>query len=131
MRIGANRGKSGERISLAAVLAVIALLVQALLPAAAMAAQAHGAQSIEICTSQGAKSVVIGADGKAHKSFMGLPCQDCLAMTAAMTVTPVLAVDPVAYVVTRIRHDHAADMGLAMARAPPRPPGQGPPAEIV
>lgn len=131
MRIGANRGKSVGRTSLAALLAVMALLVQALLPAAAMAAQAHGAQSIEICTSQGAQSVVIGADGRAHKAFMGLPCQDCLAMTVAMTVTPGLAVDRVAYVVARIRHDHAAELGLRLARAPPRPPGQGPPSETV
>lgn len=124
-----SRGR--ERTRLAALLAILALLVQALLPAAAMAAQAHGAVSIEICTDQGAKTVVIGADGKAHKAFMGLPCQDCLAMTMAATMAPDLAVQHVAYAAQRVVHAYEAERAVKLARAPPRPPGQGPPAETA
>jgi hypothetical protein len=124
---GAKRGVP----PLAALMAILALLTQALLPAAAMAAQAHGATQIEICTSQGATTVVVGADGKSHKAFMGLPCQDCLSVVAAATITPELAVEPIAYVVTRVRHSQAAELGVRLSRAPPRPPGQGPPSRIV
>ena len=126
-----HRGAKRGLTPFAALMAVIALLTQALLPAAAMAAQAHGATQIEICTSQGAKAVVIGADGKAHKAFMGLPCQDCLSVVAAATITPELAVEPIAYVVTRVRHSQAAELGVRLSRAPPRPPGQGPPSQTV
>ena len=116
-----------RRTRVCALLGVLAILVQALLPAAAMAAQAHGATAIEICTDQGARSVVIGADGKAHKSFLGLPCQDCLAAAMAAITTPDLAIQPVAYVTTRVEHAAAAVAPAPRARAPPRPPGQGPP----
>jgi hypothetical protein len=126
-----HRGAKRGRTPLAALMAIIALLTQALLPAAAMAAQAHGAAQIEICTSQGAATTVVGADGKAHKAFMGLPCQDCLSVAAAVTVTPELAVEPIAYVMTRVRHRQAADLGVSLSRAPPRPPGQGPPSQTV
>ncbi|HEX5378254.1 MAG TPA: DUF2946 domain-containing protein [Phenylobacterium sp.] len=126
-----HRGARSGRIPFAALLAVMALLVQALLPAAAMAAQASGATRIEICTAQGSQSAVIGADGKARTGFMGLPCQDCLAIAAAMTVTPELAVEPIAYALARVRHVEAAALGLRLARAPPRPPSQGPPSDIV
>lgn len=126
-----HRGAKRGTPPLAALMAVIALLTQALLPAAAMAAQAHGATRIEICTSQGATTAIIGADGKAHKAFMGLPCQDCLSVVAAATITPELAVQPIAYVMTRVRHGQAAELGVRLSRAPPRPPGQGPPSDIV
>ena len=75
--------------------------------------------------------MVIGADGKAHKSFMGLPCQDCLAMTMAATTAPDLAVQHVAYAAQRVVHAYAAERAVKLARAPPRPPGQGPPAETA
>jgi hypothetical protein len=126
-----HRGAKRGATPLAALLAIIALLTQALLPAAAMAAQAHGATQIEICTSQGATTVVVGADGKAHKAFMGLPCQDCLTVAAAAAVTPELAVEPIAYVVNRVRHNQAAELGVRLSRVPPRPPGQGPPSQTV
>jgi hypothetical protein len=126
-----HRGTKRGATPLAALMAIIALLTQALLPAAAMAAQAHGATQIEICTSQGATTVVVGADGKAHKAFMGLPCQDCLSVAAAATTTPELAVEPTAYVVARVRHSQAAELGVRLSRPPPRPPGQGPPTQTV
>lgn len=126
-----HRGAKRGTPPLAALMAIIALLTQALLPAAAMAAQAHGATQIEICTSQGAKAVVVGVDGKAHKAFMGLPCQDCLSVAAAVTATPELAVEPIAYVVTRVQHSQKAELGVRLSRAPPRPPSQGPPIRTV
>ncbi|WP_312160965.1 DUF2946 domain-containing protein [Phenylobacterium sp.] len=106
----------------------MALLAQALLPAAAMAAESLSTVRVELCTEDGAKTVAIGADGQERKGgFAGLPCHDCLAATLAVVVTPELAVAPVAYAVVLVRHAAPARPLQPRARAPPRPPGQGPP----
>lgn len=126
MRFGRKMRASGTRLGILA--AVLALFAQALLPAAAMAAESIGSARIELCTEEGAKTVVIGADGKVREGFAGLPCVDCLGATLAVTVTPELAVTPVAYEVAEVRHLTQAPSLQPRARAPPRPPGQGPPA---
>ncbi|MBB3893114.1 hypothetical protein GGQ61_003852 [Phenylobacterium haematophilum] len=106
----------------------MALLAQALLPGAAMAAESLSTVRVELCTETGAKTVVIGADGQERKSgFAGLPCHDCLAASMAVVVTPELAVAPVAYAAVVVRHAAPARPLQPRARAPPRPPGQGPP----
>jgi hypothetical protein len=123
-----GRKKSARRARLGVLAALLALLVQALLPAAAMATESVGAVRVELCTEQGAKTVVLGADGKVQKEgFAGLPCHDCLAATMAVVVTPELAVAPVAYVALQVRHVAETKTPAPRARAPPRPPGQGPP----
>jgi len=112
-----------------ALLAMLALLVQALMPAAAMAHDAAG-QSIVICTTDGAKSVQVEGDvigKKDPKGFAGLPCSQCLAVALATTTPPDVAVAPVLYSVHAAPAPVAALTGVALARAPPRPPGQGPP----
>ena len=117
-----------------ALLAMLALLVQALMPAAAMAHDASG-QSVLICTADGAKSVevagdVIGKKGPApdsKKGFGGLPCAQCVAVALATTTPPDVAVAPVLYSARIAPAPRAALTGVALARAPPRPPGQGPP----
>jgi hypothetical protein len=107
----------------------VALLAQALLPAAAMATESLSTVRVELCTEDGAKTVVIGADGKERKGgFAGLPCHDCLAASLAVVVTPELAVAPVAYAAVVVRHATPVQPLQPRARAPPRPPGQGPPA---
>jgi hypothetical protein len=121
-----------DRRALAALLAVLALLVQALIPAAAMA-RPDASGGMVICTATG--TLTIGSDGKPeaphskapHKGFGGMPCQDCLAVAMAAVVTPDLAVQPVAYAAERVVHAPVTPLLEPRARAPPRPPGQGPP----
>lgn len=123
-----GRKKRAARASLGVLAALVALLAQALLPAAAMATESLSTVRVELCTETGAKTVVIGADGKEREGgFAGLPCHDCLAATLAVVVTPELAVAPVAYAVVMVRHAAPAPTLQPRARAPPRPPGQGPP----
>lgn len=113
-----------------ALLAMLALLVQALMPAAAMAHDAAG-QSVMICTADGAKVAQVAGDvigKKDPKGFAGLPCAQCLAVALATTTPPDIAVAPVLYAARIAAPPHAALTGVALARAPPRPPGQGPPA---
>ncbi len=123
-----GRKKRAARASLGVLAALVALLAQALLPGAAMAAESLSTVRVELCTENGAETVVIGADGQERKSgFAGLPCHDCLAATLAVVVTPELAVAPVAYAAVVVRHAAPAVTAQPRARAPPRPPGQGPP----
>src|SRR4051812_48093284 len=123
-----SRQRRTDRRAIIALFAVFALLVQAFMPAAAMAAQADQGPAQLICV--GGSLQLLTADGKApapHKGMAGMPCQDCLAVAMAVVIPPPVAIAPVAYVVARV--DHAPSIGLLAprARAPPRPPGQGPP----
>jgi hypothetical protein len=107
---------------------VFALLIQALLPSAAMAAQGSGA-SLVICTTAGAKTVK--ADAAPHapsKGFAGMPCQDCLAASVAAVAPPVLTFAPASRAVASAEHCSDPAAQPPPARAPPRPFGQGPPA---
>jgi hypothetical protein len=126
---GARTGRRDGRARIAAWLGVLALLVQALLPAAAMAAQSGAArgEQIVVCTLTGVKTVTLGEHDKTGKGFAGLPCHDCLAATIAALPAPEPALEPIAYTLSVI--EHAPERGWApqLARAPPRPPGQGPP----
>ena len=112
-----------------ALLAMLALLAQALMPAAAMAHDAAG-QSVVICTADGAKAVDVAGDvigKKDPKGFAGLPCAQCVAVALATTTPPDVAVAPVLYAARIEAAPRAALTGVALARAPPRPPSQGPP----
>jgi hypothetical protein len=108
---------------------MLALLVQALIPAAAMAYEAGTGQSIVICTADGARTVT--ADGQEQtpkKGFAGLPCYQCVAASLAVTDSPDAQVSaPVLYAARVETAPPMARRGMAPARAPPRPPGQGPP----
>lgn len=131
MEIRAHRGRSRRRTPLAVLFAVVALLIQALLPAASLAAESSGAVHVELCTPEGAKTVVLGHDGKAQKGFAGLPCHDCLGATQAVTTTPELSVVPIAYAAERVVQAPPVEVVLRGARAPPRPFGQGPPTQTL
>lgn len=131
MEIRAHRGRSRGRTPLAVLFAVAALLIQALLPAASLAAQSIDSVRVELCTPDGAKTVVLDRDGKAQKGFAGLPCSDCLGATLAVTTTPELSVLPIAYSSEQIVCAPTTEVVLRGARAPPRPFGQGPPTRIL
>lgn len=127
-----TRKNQDWRTTGAVIAALVALLVQALLPAAAMAAESLGAQAIEICSDEGATTVVLKSDGTVReKGFAGLPCHDCLGATLAFVALPDLAVVPVAYPVAEVRHVAATTPVDVHARGPPRPPGQGPPTQTA
>ena len=115
-----------DRRALCALFAVFALMVQALIPAAAMARPGSQAAQV-ICTSTGTAALTTHDQPSPGKAFGGMPCQDCLAAAMACVTTPELAVQPVAYEVARVEHAAAAPLLEPRARAPPRPPGQGPP----
>lgn len=113
--------------------ALFALLVQLMAPSV-MAAELGRGETMVICTVMGVQTVQAptsgtGEDGKA--ALGGLPCLDCLAPAHAALPAPVLPVLSVAYAVGRIEHAPAARFVVPPARAPPRPPGQGPPASDI
>jgi hypothetical protein len=119
-----------DRRAIAALFAVFALMVQALIPAAAMANQLDRGGALVICTSGGTQTIT--SDGApaspAHKGFAGMPCQDCLAAAMAVVApAPAPSVQPVAYAIARVEHAPVRSVLAPRARAPPRPPGQGPP----
>jgi hypothetical protein len=111
---------------MAAAFAVFAILFQALLPAAAQAAQARGA-TLVVCAIDGAHSLRLAQVPGPHKGFAGLPCPDCLTAATAVVLTapPQLLSTSTAFAV--VEHVPVPAVRLAFARAPPRPPGQGPP----
>jgi hypothetical protein len=125
MRIGGQMSR--DRRALAVLVAVFALMIQALVPAAAMAAAPGASGVMIICTGNGVTTVSDKAPDSKSKGFAGLPCQDCLAAALAVTQTPELAVQPVIYQAARIEHAAVQPLLEPRARAPPRPPGQGPP----
>ncbi|MDB5431515.1 MAG: hypothetical protein JWP35_2631 [Caulobacter sp.] len=135
---GSRHSRSQSRPGLvAAALAALALLIQALIPAAAIAHDAaSGAMTLSVCTAEGLKTVTVGAApaAPAGKHFMGLHCTACaFANFAALDGRGdgALAAVTVRYaqrtVIFHPERAHAA----ARARAPPRPPGQGPPARSI
>lgn len=123
-----RRGQSGTPWPIA-LLAMLALLVQALIPAAAMAHEAGTGQAIVICTADGARTVAVGGQAQpARKGFAGLPCYQCVAASLAVTdATGAQVSAPVLYAARVETAPPMARRGMAPARAPPRPPGQGPP----
>ena len=123
-----RRGQSRSTWPIA-LLAMLALFVQALIPAAAMAHEAGTGQSIVICTIEGARTVSLDDQQQPKpKGFAGLPCYQCVAASLATTDTQgALLSQPVLYVARVETAPPMARRGMAPARAPPRPPGQGPP----
>jgi hypothetical protein len=118
---------------LAAALAALALFVQALIPAAAIAHDAaNGGLTMSICTGEGLKTVTLGGGqtDPAGKHFMGLHCTACAFANFAVLDGPDqgLGAQPVRYAAYRIVFQPERTFAAARARAPPRPPGQGPPA---
>jgi hypothetical protein len=118
---------------IAAALAALALFVQALIPAAAIAhdTAGGGGLTMSICTGEGLKTVTVGGEAPAGKPFMGLHCTACAFANFAAVPEPDLGLSarPVRYAAHRIVFQPERTFAAAQARAPPRPPGQGPPAD--
>jgi Protein of unknown function (DUF2946) len=115
-----------ERKAITALFVVFALMVQALVPVHAMAADNAG--GVTICTATGTHSFTASGRPDSPAQHHGAPCQDCLAAAmAAAAPAPVLAIQPVAYALARVEHVTPRAVVAPRARAPPRPLGQGPP----
>jgi hypothetical protein len=119
-----------EPRAICALFAVFALMVQALIPSAAMAARPELAGADIICIGGRIHTVAQGGGPEAPaKTLGGMPCQDCLAAAmAVVTPAPAPCVQRVAYAIARVEHAPVRTVFAPRARAPPRPPGQGPPA---
>lgn len=118
-----------ERTAIVALFAVFALLVQGLMPAAAMA----GPRLVpgDLICDGGRVHAADPGHPASRKALGGMPCQDCLAAAMAAVAPPTPPVAPVAYATARVEHVAAVAAPAPRARAPPRPPGQGPPSTIA
>lgn len=112
--------------ALPVVLAVLALILQALAPGIASAQAAGGTRTVVLCTSMGEKTVTV-PDDRAPGPMAQMKCHDCV-MAAVTTVAPSSQGSlPIRYAAV-VRHEKAqAGVAVLPARPPPRPPGQGPP----
>ncbi len=118
-----------ERRAIVALFAAFALIVQALVPSLATAAPGD-APFAAICTGQALKAAAFGQDAPSQP-MPAQGCEQCLfALTAAPPPAPV-TVRPVAYALAAALITPAVDRRIPRARAPPRPPGQGPPTSNV
>lgn len=103
-----------------ALFAVFALLVQALIPSLANAAGG----STATCTEMG---LTIVGDGAAGQPAPAHGCQHCVCPAIAETPAPIVQTLPVAYAVAEAPVADTPRGVRPLPRAPPRPPGQGPP----
>ena len=121
---------------LAAIAAMLAVCVQVMTPGAAMAHDLRESGSaIVICSAEGSKVVILGDDGSIRtapaKGFMGLKCSNCVGPTLAVTLdAPAPAIAPVRYAEFAPTPVERVLGARGHARAPPRPPSQGPPASL-
>jgi hypothetical protein len=117
---------SAERRAVIALLAVFALLVQALVPSIANAARVGPGGQV-ICTGHGLQTIPTG-DIAPAQGTPSRPCEHCVCPLLAAAPPPALT-----YAVARLSYSREAAPAAAPgdlptpARAPPRPPGQGPP----
>ncbi|MET0294432.1 MAG: hypothetical protein ABW042_05390, partial [Phenylobacterium sp.] len=90
----ADRAQTGRICAsgwLPALLALLAILAQAAMPGAAMAARSAGSQTLEICTGGVAKVVTVDPDGRPiAPPLAGLHCAGCLAAASAVLLPPTL-----------------------------------------
>ncbi|THD62765.1 DUF2946 family protein [Phenylobacterium sp.] len=120
------RTATHDRRAIAALFVMFALLVQAMMPTMVMAAQADG--QMVVCTAGGMQTIATDGKSRAPAPNHGAPCHDCLAAAlAAAEPPPLLAIQPVVYTDARVEHATPAQPIAPRARAPSRPPGQGPP----
>jgi hypothetical protein len=106
-----------------ALVAVFALLVQALIPAFAVAAPATAGEML-VCTQTGLQTAPgdTGAPVPADHA-----CKHCLCPATVTDPPAVASVQRVAYAVAAAPASPRPERRIPPARAPPRPPGQGPP----
>lgn len=126
MRTGADVERI-ERRAMIALLAAFVLIVQALWPTAAMAASPDFGSAAMICTGSGLAAPPTG--DLAPYNAGGPMCPDCVCPPLAAE-PPSLAMTsaPVRYADAARPYRVASSWVAPPTRAPPRPPGQGPPA---
>jgi len=112
-----------ERRAMMALLAVFALLVQALIPAFASAAPAAAGEML-VCTQMGLQTAPDGTGAPAPADHA---CKHCLCPAPITDPPPVASVARVAFAVASAPARPRPQRLVPPARAPPRPPGQGPP----
>lgn len=112
-----------ERRAMVALVAVFALLVQALVPSLAAAGTLSG-EGLSICTQAG---LAPAPDGGSAPAPAGHDCQHCVCPALTAEPPPVASVQPVAYAEPAAPVADTPRGVRPQARAPPRPPGQGPP----
>jgi hypothetical protein len=118
---------------LAAWLVGAALLIKVLVPAGFMPGTANGMMLIQLCTGQGAQTVMMEIPGKAgdheqdnHKKA-DMPCAFAGLSTPSLAATdPVLLAIALAFIIVsafRVTPTRTLERGIYL-----RPPSQGPPA---
>ena len=113
-----------ERRAVVALLTAFALLVQALIPTLASAAPMSPGE-MTLCTLDGVQSAPGGPIP--DPSSTDHSCQHGLCPAIATTPPPVVSLRHVVYVLTEAPVADTPRGFRPQARAPPRPPGQGPP----
>lgn len=109
-----------------AILAVLALLMQALAPGMAMAQGPGGTRTMVLCTSAGEKTVTLPDDG-APRPMAAHSCHDCVMAATTAVPPPAMKGLPLRYAAV-VRHERSLGaVAVPPARPPPRPPSQGPP----
>lgn len=116
-----------ERRAMIALVAVFALLVQALIPSLVMAAPGAPGDLL-ICTQMGLQTAPGDGEAPAPANHA---CKHCLCPAPATDPPQAVSIQHVAYVVAIAPTALASHRRVPPARAPPRPPGQGPPASDV
>jgi hypothetical protein len=126
-----NLRRNGPLSALPALLAVLGLLLQGLIPASAMAQEAWSqgkVRTVVICTSAGEQTIAVPADSVPHdQGFAGFKCHACVMASLVAVTPPVPDIAPAQYCEI-IRAEHARSTAQPIfARPAPRPPSQGPP----
>ena len=110
-------------------LAWVALAMLAAQPAAATMMPSSQGRTVvvEICSSHSpGKTMAVHLPGAPAQTSDCLKCPSCLAAPVAIEpAAPVIAAQSVSY--RLLTFAGQSDPSLGLARAPPRPPGQGPP----
>lgn len=112
-----------EQRAMLALVAVFALLVQALIPAFAAAAPAAPGQ-MQICTQMGLQAA---PDDRGAPAPADHACKQCLCPAPVSDPPAAMGVQRIAYSVATAPPALRALRQTPPTRAPPRPPGQGPP----
>lgn len=121
--------RTPRRGALPAALALFALCVQLLIPAASLAHEARtDVRTVVLCTLEGEKTVAVPGGDQQQHGFGGLKCHDCV-MASVAAVAPGDAPSlPIRYAAESRLSPADRVSRLPGARAPPRPPSTGPPA---
>ncbi|MHA3839966.1 hypothetical protein ACX0GZ_01920 [Sphingomonas aestuarii] len=132
--MGTLRTFIGNRRAAIALLLACVLALKLLVPAGYM--PAPGQFSIQLCTGEGVRTVLIDRDGQRipdgqpHQASKAMPC------AYAGLVTPILSATPPSLLVVAILFVLANGVRPATAATrqrpvPPRPPGRAPPVALL